>query len=264
MTANLQFTRRHILLLGSTAVVGSWAQLIDKESKFWDTKDPLDWSADEIDRLVTKSPWAKAIKASVAQPDFDGGSSRRSGDMGGGNGGSRPGGLSIPGLGGGRMGGINIPGIGSGGGGGRGGGQGRGSVSKVELIVRWDSAKPVLDALRTPLAAVLADHYVVSLNGVPNMYLRDQASERPDGEQGRAERSRFQARLTIKGKSSVRQAVVQQAPGALTQTFLFGFPTKELAFSPDDEVTFATQLNHTPIAATFNLREMTYRGALAI
>ena len=263
MRANLPFTRRTMLLLGSTATVGSWTRLIAKESKFWDSKDPLQWSADEIDRLITKSPWAKEIKAAIAQPEYDGGNSRRSGDVGGG----RPGGLSIPGLGGGRIGGINIPGIGSGGGGagtGRGGGQGRVSVPKIELIVRWESAKPVLEALRTPLAEVLADHYVVSLNGVPNIYLQEKSTERTGGEQDRAERNRFQESLTIKGRSSVRQAVFQQAPGALTQTFLFGFSPKELSFSQDDEVTFATQLNRTSITATFNLKEMTYHGALAV
>ena len=258
MRVNLQFTRRTVLLLGSTAAVGSWVPLIAKESKFWETKDPSEWSADEIDRLITRSPWAKEVKVAIAQPDFDGGASRRPVDTGG-----RPGGLSIPGLGGGGMGGINIPGIGSGGSGGR-GGQGRGTDPKIELIVRWESAKPVLDALRTPLAEVLADHYVISLNGVPNIYLRDRTAERSDGEQDRSERSRLQARLTVKGKSAVRSAVVQQAPGALTQAYLFGFSPKEVSVLPDDEVTFATQLNRTLITVTFNLKEMTYRGALAV
>ena len=259
MRVNLQFTRRTMLLLGSTAAVGPWAPLIAKESKFWETKDPSAWSPDEIDRLITRSPWAKEIKVAIAQPAVDGGASRPPMDTGGG----RPGGLSIPGLGGGRMGGINIPGIGSGGSGGR-GGQGRGTEPKIELIVRWESAKPVLDALKTPLAEVLAHHYVISLNGVPNIYLRDRTAERSDGEQDRSERSRLQARLTVKGRSAVRSAVFQQAPGALTQTFLFGFSPEELSFSPDHEVTFATQLNRTPITVTFNLKEMTYRGALAV
>ncbi len=254
MTIKLQFTRRNILLLSSTAAIGSWTRLSAKESKFWDTKDPSQWSSDEIDRLITKSPWAKEIKASVAQPDNDGSSGRRSGDMGGG----RPGGMSIPGLGGGRIGGLNIPGIGSGGSGGR-GGQERSAAPKIELIVRWESAKPVLDALKTPLADVLANHYVISLNGVPNIYFRDQSPE-PD----QTGRSRFQARLTIKGRNAVRHAVVQQAPDAFTQTFLFGFSPAELSLSPDDEVTFATQLNRTPITASFNLKEMTYHGALAV
>ncbi|MSV35601.1 MAG: hypothetical protein EXQ47_08400 [Bryobacterales bacterium] len=26
---------------------------------FWDTKPSSDWSSDEIDRMLTKSPWAK-------------------------------------------------------------------------------------------------------------------------------------------------------------------------------------------------------------
>ena len=250
MQIRSNFTRRTILFLGPAAAVGSWVRLTAKESKFWNIKDPSEWSSEEIDRLITRSPWAKEIKASIAPPDSDIGGNRRPSDVGGG----RPGGISIPGVGGRQSGGLGIPGIGIPGIG-SGGGQGRTSVPKTELIVRWESAKPVLDALKTPLAEVLANHFVISLNGVPNMYLRDQ--DRPES-------SRFQARLTIKGKSSVRSEVQQQAPGALTQTFLFGFSKKELSFSPEDEVTFATQLNRAPITATFNLKEMTYRGELAV
>lgn len=241
MHTPLLFSRRTMLLLGPLAAVG-----FAKETKFWNTKDPSQWSSEEIDRLVTRSPWAKEIKASIAPPE-------RATDMGGGGGGGRPGGLSIPGMGGSRNGGINIPGIGGipGIGSGGRGGQGRSSAPKTEMIVRWESAKPVLEALKTPLANVLADHFVISLNGVPSMYLRDQPEERS-------------ARLTIKGKPAVHSGVVQQAPGALTQSLLFGFSMKELSFSPDDEVTFTTHVNRTAIAAGFNLKEMTYRGELAV
>jgi hypothetical protein len=245
MHANLQFTRRSIFSLGSAAVVGSWSSLIAKDSKFWNTKEPSEWTTDEIDRLITKSPWAKEVKASIGEPV--------SGDQGT----RRPGNIGGPGVGGGRPGGINIPGIGPIGGGGR-GGQGRATAPQTELLIRWESAKPILEALRTPLAEAFANQYVISVSGIPNR------SESRDSNEDASERLKFATHLSIKGKSPVRAEIVQPAPGSITQTIMFGFSRSQLQFSHDDEVEFATRVARSPIAATFNLRDMTYHGALAV
>jgi hypothetical protein len=50
-------TRRGMLLFASTL------RLSAGSSEFWNRKDPSEWSADEVDRLITKSPWAKEIGA---------------------------------------------------------------------------------------------------------------------------------------------------------------------------------------------------------
>src|ERR1019366_2994035 len=110
------------------------------------------------DRLITKSPWAKPIKAQYAS------GAGNSGDGGGypggtgtGTGGGYPGGGQGGGYPGGggrsRGGGIGIPGIGGmGRGRGNGGGSPRGgAVSPYEGTVRWESARPVLDAMKSPL-----------------------------------------------------------------------------------------------------------------
>jgi hypothetical protein len=71
-------------------------------------------------------------------------------------------------MGGGRIGGMGIPGIGGGGmGGGRGRGRGGRSAQSFNGTVRWESAKPILDALKTPLPEVFADRYVISVSGFP-------------------------------------------------------------------------------------------------
>lgn len=54
-------TRRHWILLAG-AGFGSSSGLFGAKD-FWDTKAPTEWSADEIARLLMKSPWAKAVSA---------------------------------------------------------------------------------------------------------------------------------------------------------------------------------------------------------
>jgi hypothetical protein len=67
---------------------------------------------------------------------------------------------------------IGIPGIGGMGGGRRmggsqGGGRGQQRGMSYKGTVRWESAKPVLDALKTPLPDAFANHYVIAVIGFP-------------------------------------------------------------------------------------------------
>jgi len=80
-------SRRKILLLASTAAVQGWLPLDGGDSGFWNKKDPAEWTAEEIHKLTTDSPWAKPVTAV-------------SGNEGGG----------VPATGGGRMGGVGFPG----------------------------------------------------------------------------------------------------------------------------------------------------------
>src|SRR5947209_7229477 len=55
-----------------------------------------------------------------------------------------------------------------GGGMGRGRGrEGRQSAESFKATIRWESAKPILEALKTPLPEAFADHYVISVSGLP-------------------------------------------------------------------------------------------------
>jgi hypothetical protein len=243
MRETSQLTRRGALLLGYTGILGARKPFNGKESDFWNRKEPAQWSSEEIDRLVTASPWAKQVKASAALPG---------GDI---NGGKRPDEPTIPGAGG-RIGGMSRPSIRIPVAGGRGG------TALFEVIVRWDSAKPVLEALKTPLAEVFANHYVISVSGIPTAYATARTSK--DDESG-VDRMKSQTYLEAKRLFPVHAEVAQQAPGASTQTFLFGFPNDKLHLSLDDnDVTFVTQVGQSSIRAKFNLKEMICRGTLAI
>src|ERR1022692_1878362 len=93
MLQNPGLTRRGLLMLTAGAGAQSRLRLYAASSDFWNKKEPAEWSSEEIDRLVTKSPWARQVNASSAAM------SRQSGGSGGGGG--NGGGMGDPGIGGG-------------------------------------------------------------------------------------------------------------------------------------------------------------------
>src|SRR5207237_3503656 len=107
------------------------------------------------------------------------------------------------------------------------------------------------EALKTPLPGVFANHYVIGMHGIPNAHVA--ADSEPS------------AFLEGKGVHAVKAAEFQRAPGSFTQSIFFGFAIETLALSSaDHEVTFTTRVAKSPISVKFNLKEMVYRGALAV
>lgn len=270
MPQNIGLTRRALLMLAAGAGAQSGFRLYASGSDFWNKKAPSDWSADEIDRLVTKSPWARQVNAAssaLSRPYA-------------GNSGSDPGtGGSYPGAGGGPGGGY--PGGGSSYPGGRMGGGGRsgGNDSDMPLsytaTVRWESAKPVQEALKTPLVEGLAGDYVISVSGVPILAKGHQHSDEGDTETTVSkglndevlDRIKNLTYLEPKGKSSAQPSVVQKGSisSSGTPTLLFGFPRDVVPLTADDrEVTFTTQLGRIDIKAKFSLKDMMYHKELAL
>jgi hypothetical protein len=49
-----------LTLAGACLVIGGQSLYA---GEFWDKKDPSQWTGEEIDRLTTKSPWAKSVTA---------------------------------------------------------------------------------------------------------------------------------------------------------------------------------------------------------
>jgi len=262
-------------MLAVGAGVQSRLRLYAASSDFWNKKEPAEWSAEEIDKLVTKSPWAKQVNASSAAM------SRGYGDSGNSSGGSSGGGMGDPGIGGGGGGypggGGGYPGGGMGGrgmGGGRRGGGGPMPVSYT-ATVRWESAKPVQEALKTPLSEGLAGAYVISVSGVPVVQPGRQHSD--DGDTDTAvskglsdeilDRIKNLTYLEPKGKSPAQPSVVQK--GAIGSsgmpTILFGFPRDVVPLTADDrEVTFTTKVGAIEVKTKFNLKDMMYRKELAL
>jgi hypothetical protein len=183
---------------------------------------------------------------------------------------------------------IGIGGIGIGmprgrmGGGRNGGGYPRtgGNTSNYKGTVRWESAQPILDALKTPLPEAFAKHYVIGVRDIPLIDNRQrQQTQNPDdtdqdspklstpnttpSKQTLDNLKQFTS-LQPKGRDMAQPGVVQQmTPGGTY--FLFGFSKEFLDFGKKDhEVEFSTRLGRLLVKAKFDPSEMLYHGKLAV
>jgi hypothetical protein len=279
----LALTRRGALMLAAGACVTGWQRRLDAfTADFWNKKEPAEWSAQEIEQLTTKSPWSKEVSAHFARDE-----SEQSGPMGAppnsgggypGGGGGYPGGGGgmggprIGGMGGGR-GGMGGPG-GMGGGGMGGGGRGRrggGPSQAFQGTVRWESAKPILDAIKAPLPDTFANHYVIGVSGFPMMSGRprseddDNRDSSAQASEARLDNLKSLTFLKPKDKEGEQPGLVLQQPSSGGGTYLFGFSKEMMALTAaDKEVTFTTRIGRLDVKAKFNLKEMLYRGDLAV
>jgi hypothetical protein len=232
-------TRRTILMIGAGAA--GFGRLYAFSSDFWNKKEPSEWSSEEINQLTTKSPWAKEVTASTTVQGQPGGYG------GGGGGGGIPG---IGGMGGGRRRGGGMP------------------TQGYKGTVRWESAKPILDALKTPIPEAFANHYVISVSGLPlNDFGRRQTQSQDPNQstQDMLDHLKGFTFLQPKDKRDVQPGIVQQAPSGGYGTILFGFSKEVITLKPEDkEVAFTSEFGRLNIKAKFNLKDMMYKDELAV
>jgi hypothetical protein len=261
---------------------------------FWNKKEPADWTPQELETLKTKSPWAKKVHGEMAAGA--GGGSRGGGGgggRGGGGGGFGGGAESGGGFGGGGGGGGR-----GGGGGGFGGGEGGGGAAAPqgpEVVVRWENADPVLQATKLQIPPQLADHYAISISGLPQQMLamamngggrtggrRNRGGAGGDAQQpeaptpapqtpeeqaaqakARQDRLLNSATLSAKGKDPQHADLVMQTTDR--QTVIFGFPKAALPLTASDkDVEFVFHVGPMTIKAKFEPKEMIYKGALSV
>ncbi|HYW44435.1 MAG TPA: hypothetical protein VE959_16350 [Bryobacteraceae bacterium] len=263
----LILTRRALVLAGCG--IAAWRPLDAAGSgEFWDKKEPSQWSSEEIARLTTKSPWAKEVSATVV-PGEEG----RGENQGGGypNGGGYPGG-GYPG-GGYPGGGMGYPRGGMGRRGGMGGSRmprsGGPATAPYKGTVRWESAKPILEAMKTPLPDAFANHYVISVSGIPLRDSRrtqgeeDNRDEQPKADENLDELKQF-ASLQPHGKELAQPGVVQRQANSYS-TFLFGFSKDVLALTKKDwQVVFSARIGRYHVRTKFEPGQMTYHKQLAV
>ncbi len=172
--------RMHLTRVVLIGITGSACAVMLLAADFWKTKDSSQWNDDEVSKILSDSPWAKA-KTIQPQQSQTGrrGMGRRGGFgfPGGGLGGGYPGG-GYPGGGGG------YPGGGGGypqqGGGYPGGGSASGGDPSqnepMNLTIRWASAEPIQAALKRQgasasdelkaVAASTEKYYVITVLGL--------------------------------------------------------------------------------------------------
>jgi hypothetical protein len=284
------FSRRDLLLRASAST--GWLALSGVQlfaaSDFWNKKDPAEWSEQEKETLKTKSPWAKKIHG---EGNFGG--------RGGGRGGSMDSSGSKGSFGG--MSGADSNGISTGGGGGRRGGGGGGDMGAAapapqgpEVVIRWESATPMLAATKFQLPPALADHYAISITGLPPQLLamvlsgrggrgggrgrgRDgtaDAAPPPDAEtqppadpaaEAKARQDRLLHAATLSAKNKDPQTADTVLQTADKRTIIFGFLKANLPIAPTDkDLEFALKFGPTTFKAKFEPKEMMYQGALTV
>src|SRR5690242_5682235 len=90
---DLRLSRRRMFLMAGAGFAAR-LPMSAATDEFWNKKPPSDWTSQEIDRLITKSPWAKAVKAQYVSgtANSQAGGSHPTGRSGGGYPGGGPGG----------------------------------------------------------------------------------------------------------------------------------------------------------------------------
>lgn len=115
----------------------------------------------------------------------------------------------------------------------------------------WESAAPLVDALKTTFPSDFAKHYVIGVEDLPS-----------PGRGKKLTTENISANLA-KGKDSVDAGPVGSLRGGTVA--IFGFSKELLPLSAQDkEVIFSLATEGYSIRARFDLKEMKYHGMLAV
>jgi hypothetical protein len=260
--SNLLLNRRGIFLraiAGSGLLTFSGWPLFGA-SDFWNKKPVSDWSLAEVEQLRTKSPWAKKVRSQLTDARAERMDRAGSGKPAlGGMTGADSNGISIGGK---SRGGSNSSALGS---------PSPGSANQSpEVVVCWQSAMPLLEATKLELPEQFANHYAVSVAGIPLSTLAKALNGGGDAPEDPAARQKAVVdrllagtMLTVKGRLPVAADLLVQSQDK--QSLIFAFLKPSLALTQNDkEVDFEMSLRTIKINAKFELKEMVYKGLLAL
>jgi len=192
-------------------------------TEFWNAKDPSAWTDDEIVIMTSKSPWAREAVPAIRDAD------------------DPTGGTVLGESSGGRM------------------GRRRTSIS---VIVRWESAQPILDALRATLPAEFAGHYVVSVTNLPLVGIRRAGRGGETTPDDSLDRMQNGTTLQVRGKDPAEAGITRRSH---IGSILFGFSKDQLLLAPTDgDLVFSLNTQQLSLKTTFDTKKMIYRGKLAV
>ncbi len=204
----------------------------------WQSKPFTDWNDKDIQRLLSSSPWSKEVSIPLGGGGGSGsskGGGKRGGGGGGDIGGSGDAGSSGPMGNGGNAGGSRS-GIQEVGGG------VPGSAPSVTLVVRWQSALPIRQAIAkqkfgseagtSPESKKLLDgdqkYYAVLVSGLPGRMVRVSDDMKPNLLKATT--------LSVKGKDPIAAADLQTAGNEQKGLVMFFFPKTSPVDADDKEV----------------------------
>ena len=123
-------------------------------------------------------------------------------------------------------------------------------VPVAEVTVVWESAPPLIDALKTTFPRDFANHYVIGVNELPTT----------EGNR-KVNLESMTAHLQVRGKGSTDSGGILPSRNVT----MFAFAKELLTLSATDkEAVFTLETNEYSITARFNLKEMMYRDKLAV
>lgn len=238
-----------------SVAIGCLAVAVPIAADFWDTKEFPEWSAQEIDRLLSDSPWARSVTAHVTNVGLAG----RVGGLGGGVVGAGTGSRGGVGAGGGGVAGAGAGNIG--------GGTFMPPPRRLRVPVVWSSALPVRQAMaRLTAGGDGADlSQQPQLSGDEPLYritiiVPAELSEEITSLEELRSTTTLATRRT-RDRPPVDIRLFHQ--GALLG-LEFDFERAPAITLQDREVDFVTAIGSTSIERTFRLSDMTVGGELRL
>ena len=212
------------LALSAGAALAIWAA---PAAEFWDTKQPSEWSEKDVQRLQSKSPWAKeaAIEmdfSAMGDRGFDGGGMGGPPDMGG----RGPGGF--------------------------------GGFGGQSAVIRWENAEPLRAIAKNKLPGEANSSYVISVSGLS--MIGDLGATL--GESG-VETLKKGTSLQRSGKKPIFPSSITM-PFDQAGVILFYFPKDDPIGADEKQDVFQTKIQMFALKAKFLPKEMSYKGKPAI
>jgi hypothetical protein len=220
-------TRREILVL-------PFATALASPPEFWNDKKPEDWTEDELKEMLTRSPWAKEAAVSV----FGGaggslinrnGAMNRSGNMSS-SGRSRTNTTQTTQS-------ADAPDL------------------RYKAIVRWESALPIREALKSKQNPRVADFYILAVVG-------DLAMADPDADEAQRESRLDMLKQYTKLDRHGGAIPLSNVESVKKIGTMFYFPRAEPI--KDGQVTFTTKMGPVEVKCRFTVKDMMYRGKLEL
>lgn len=227
---------------------------------FWQAKPFTDWNDKDVQKMLQSSPWAKPFSVALAGGANSSTGGKRGGStsnptapMGGPAGTADQGGLGRYAS---SKGDPGDSGLGAG-------------ASTVNLIVRWQSAMPIREAVikakygdeaaTSPEAKKALqkpiEHYILAVGGVPRNALQGDADELK-------KRMLADGMLSVKGKDPIRPVDFMMEGEGRTAEVLFAFPKTAPITEEDREVEFVIRIGDFSIRQKFRLKDMLVNGKL--
>ncbi|MGA3203504.1 MAG: hypothetical protein ABSF12_13550 [Bryobacteraceae bacterium] len=227
-------TRRTALQVGFAGCVAAARCRGYYAKEFWNERKPSEWTAEEIQLLLNKSPWARDAAVSY---------------YGGQNG---PLSTSLPGQ---HSRGSNGSNRGS---------PSAGSPADFKAIIRWQSALPVREAMKASPLPDVEKFYILNMVGdVPSIGATPDEDESQRA--ARFEALKLVTKLEHKGDAILLSRVAIAPRNELTMAGTFFYFSRGLALRPEDkQAMFSTKLGPIDVKCKFTLKDMMYQGNLEL